>query len=61
MDKDKFITETSAKIYAAMFAHSEKEPSTQVAIDSATKLWEQLIANGVDPHPQTPESNQIYI
>ncbi len=56
-----FIRDTSAQIYAAMFANPEKEPSTQVAIKSAINLWEQLIANDIDPHTQGSENPRVYL
>jgi len=61
MDKDIFIKETSAKIYAAMFSNPEKEPSAQTAIDSASHLWEKLLANGIDPHNQNTDKDRVYI
>jgi len=61
MNRDKFIRDTSAKIYAAMFSNPEKTPSAQLAIDSAAQLWEQLISSGIDPQTQDSDNDRVYI
>ncbi|MBU0910701.1 MAG: hypothetical protein KKA54_16895 [Proteobacteria bacterium] len=42
MGKKEFISETAAKIYAAMFTREDKDPDPKKAIELADELWTLL-------------------
>ncbi|WP_108651211.1 hypothetical protein [Dongshaea marina] len=44
--KSKFVTKNAARIFSAMFANSQKDPSAKNAILEAEDLWLELVKKG---------------
>ncbi|WP_136809561.1 hypothetical protein [Desulfosediminicola flagellatus] len=40
--KNIFIVETAGRIYASMFANTERAPSPTIAIEKAEELWQEI-------------------
>ena len=43
-NKEKFIADTAARIFAEMFTHPEAPPNTKIAVEMAINLWEELVS-----------------
>ena len=44
INREKFIADTAARIFAEMFTHPETNPNTKIAVEMAIKLWEELVS-----------------
>ncbi|MEN8135983.1 MAG: hypothetical protein ABFS18_10700 [Thermodesulfobacteriota bacterium] len=44
INKEEFIANTAARIFAEMFTHPEAQPNSKLAVEMAIGLWEELVA-----------------
>jgi hypothetical protein len=44
INREEFIANTAARIFAEMFTHPEARPNTKIAVEMATDLWEELVS-----------------
>ncbi len=44
INREKFIANTAARIFAEMFTHPEAPPNSKLAVEMAIGLWEELVS-----------------
>ncbi|MCK4839516.1 MAG: hypothetical protein KAS94_12000 [Desulfobulbaceae bacterium] len=44
INKEEFIANTAARIFAKMFTHPEAQPNPKLAVKMAIGLWEELVS-----------------
>ena len=44
INKEEFIANTAARIFAEMFTHPEAKPNPKLAVELAFDLWEELVS-----------------
>jgi hypothetical protein len=43
INREVFVADTAARIFAGMFHHPEIPPDPKTAVEMAQKLWEELV------------------
>jgi hypothetical protein len=44
INKERFIADTAARIFAEMFSRQDSPPDPRLAVQMAQKLWEEMVS-----------------